>query len=770
MYRLSYHQSLLVESSPDQGEVKLAKLGSRSLRYRAFLLGSAVGAAFAGLAPSVVLAADADTGTLEELVVTARKRSESLQEVPLSVSAYTGEKLAAAGYSDLGNISRVAPGVYFEAPDRSRPLIYVRGIGTRSYDGGSDPSVGVFIDGVYQGRFGGLMVDLNDLARVEVLKGPQGTLYGRNTIGGAISIVTREPTNTAQGRAEAGIGASDISGDTLFSLSSSVSGPIVPDKLLGLVSASYNYRDGYQPTRSQAGVNTGVRGGSEDSISLRGKLNWMVSEDLTVKLAADYTHMDGPPLILVSDPLGKNLGPGALSPGFTLPAATNDPYRPYSNTSDIFLKKKMYGASVTADWDLGKVTLTSITAARKLKIDEVNDIDATSLDFYVNPVTDDAEQVSQEFRASYSGEKANWLVGAYYGREDDDRNDSLVFGPASFLRLISGGPTTWRFHVKAVSKSAALFGQFTWNFTDKLSTTVGARYSEDDKDVLYDSRNSAPVKIGVVPFVRDVSRSWNSFDPSVSVSYKFTPDIMAYASWSSGYKVGAFQFFATSALTADQVASPEDAQSYEVGIKSTLFDRRLRLNAAAFHIDYKDLQLLRLVPAPPPIASLIVIGNAANSKIDGLEVEGQAILSDAVSIDFSYAYLDAHFDKYVFRPGQDFSGNRMPRAPKNTISLAANYDRDIGPGHLTARLSYAWRSKIFFESDNNTIDINSSESSLGLVDASASYKVESWTVGVWGRNLTDERYRRQALNSTGNAQRNIWAEPRTYGVRVGYEF
>ena len=748
----------------------MVKLGSRNRQYRALLLGSAIGAAFAGLAPSVVYAAETNGGTIEEVVVTARKRSESLQDVPLSVSAYTGTKLTESGYSDLSNISRVAPGVYFEAPDRSRPLIYVRGIGTRSYDGGSDPSVGVFIDGVYQGRFGGLMVDLNDLARVEVLKGPQGTLYGRNTIGGAISMVTRDPTNEVKGRIEAGAGASAISGDNLYSLSGGVSGPIVQDKLLGLFSATYNSRDGYQPVRTQAGVATGVRGGSEDSLSLRGKLNWTVSDDLTVKLAADYTHMDGPPLVLVSDPLGKGLGPGALSPGFTVPAVTNDPYHPYSDATDVFLKKKMYGGSVTADWKLGKVTLTSITAARKLKIDEINDIDATSLPFYTNPVTDDAEQVSQELRASYAGEKANWLLGAYYGHEIDDRTDSLVFGPAAFLRLISGGPTTWRFHVKAVSTSKALFGQYSWNFTDKLSTTIGARYSEDDKDVLYDTDNSAPLKIGVAPFLRDVSRNWSSFDPSVSVSYKFTPDIMGYASWSSGYKVGAFQFFATSALTADQVASPEKAKSFEVGIKSTLLDHRLRLNAAAFHIDYKDLQLLRLVPAPAPITSLIVIGNAANSKIDGLELEGQAIFTDALSLDFSYAYLNARFDKYLFRPGQDFSGNTMPRSPRNTVSLAGNYDQDIGPGHLTARLSYAWRSKIFFESDNNTIDINSSEGSLGLIDASASYKINNWTAGVWGRNLTDERYRRQALNSTGNAQRNVWAEPRTFGVRVGYDF
>ncbi|WP_337188169.1 TonB-dependent receptor [Phenylobacterium sp.] len=744
---------------------------ARDLRHRALLLTTvaALSAGPAGVAAAAENAAS-DSSTIEELVVTARKRAESLQEVPQSVSAYTGEALADAGYTDIAKISRVAPNVYFEAPDRSRPLIYVRGIGTRSYDGGSDPSVGTFIDGVYQGRFGGLLVELQDVARIEVLKGPQGTLYGRNTIGGAISIITRDPTDTFEGRFEAGIGASKVSGDNLYNLSGSVSGSLVPEKLQGLLSVAYNYRDGYQPTRSLAGVNTGVRGGSEDSISLRGKLNWAPAEDLQIKLAADYTHMDGPPLILVTEPLAQGLGPGALAPGFTVPPVTDDVLRPYSDVTNIFLKKKMYGASVTADYTVGEVTLTSITAARKLKIDEINDIDGSSLPFYTNPVTDDAEQFSQEFRASYEGEKASWLIGAYYGREIDDRRDNLVFGPAALLRVLGGGPTTWTFHVKAVSESVALFGQFTWNFTDKFAATLGARYSEDRKDVLYDSQNTAPVKIGVVPFLLEVPRKWDSFDPSLSLSYKFTPDIMAYATYASGYKVGAFQFFATTALAAEQVADPEDAKSYEIGIKSTLFDRRLRLNAAAFRIDYKDLQLLRLVPAPPPVASLIVVGNAADSKIEGLELEGRAIVNDMLSFDFSYAYLDARFKDYVFRPGLDFTGNRMPRAPKSSYSVAAVLEKDIGPGRASARLSYAWRSKIFFETDNNTVDPNSTDNALGLFDASANYVVGNWTVGVWGRNLTDQRYRRQALNSTGNAQRNIWAEPRTFGAKVAYDF
>ena len=346
------------------------------------------------LAANVSAARAANAGpevvTVGDVIVTARKREESLQNVPISISAYAGAALDKAGYADLSNVSRVAPNVYFEAADRSRPLIYIRGIGTRGYDGGSDPSVGVFLDGVYQGRFGGLDVDLDDVQRVEVLKGPQGTLYGRNTIGGAISVVTKEPTDSFKARGYAEFGGGAISGDNLYSVGGTVSGPLLEDKLNGLLSVSRHYRDGYQPTRNAAGVNTGIRGGSDDSYGFHAKLNWTPTSALRIKFAADYTRSDGPPLILTSNPLGAGLGPGLLTPGYTVPAPSTDPYHPYSDVTNAHIHKTIYGGAVTADWTIGHFVVTSISAARKLKIDELNDLDGTQLPFYTNPVKDDA--------------------------------------------------------------------------------------------------------------------------------------------------------------------------------------------------------------------------------------------------------------------------------------------------------------------------------------------------------------------------------------------
>jgi iron complex outermembrane receptor protein len=704
--------------------------------------------------------------TFEEITVTARKRTEALQDVPMSISAVTGADLAKSGYEGLHNISRVTPNVYFEAADRTRPLIFVRGIGTRGYDAGSDPSVGVFVDGVYQGRFGGLDMDLLDVKRIEVLKGPQGTLYGRNTIGGALSVLTSDPSDVFEGQFTASTGFGETDGDWLAGANASVSGPLGAEgRILYRLSGSLKRREGYQEILNQS-----ERGGSEDSQAVRGTLLFNFSEDATLRITADYSHLDGPPLILVSNYLAPlQRGPGPLAPGYALPPQA-DPYRLLSDQDDIHIKKDSYGFAATLDWDLGGVDLTSISSWRGLEIDELNDLDGTALPFQVNRVKEKSEQVSQELRLSGEGDTFNWLFGVYAGRETVDRVDAIGFLPASLLQFLVGpAPMTWDFGVDLESVSYAAFGQFQWDFSENWSLTVGARYSRDEKDVVFDTTTTHPGFI-ITPFTSNQSRSWESFDPSVSLRYEISDDEIVYASWASGYKSGAFQFIATSPAVASQIADPESVNSFEIGYKGTLLDKRLRLNVAAFHMDYKDLQQLRLVPGPVAGTSFIVIDNAASSKIDGIEIETKTLLGEYWNVDFSYAWLDAQYDNYPFRPGQDFSGNRMPRSPEHTVNAGLGYTRDFDTGSLDARISYSWRSKIYFEADNNAVDPDSSEDPLGLLDASLSWAQDDWQFTLWGTNLTDERYRRQVLNSTGSAQRGVWAEPRTIGLKVTYAF
>jgi len=726
------------------------------------LLGSS---AIVALPMTAQAQSEAPTVSVGEIIVTARKREERLQDVPMSISAVGGEALESAGYTELNDLSRLTSNVFFEAADRSKPLIFIRGIGTRGYDAGSDPSVGVFVDGVYLGRFGALDLDLMDVERIEVLKGPQGTLYGRNTIGGAISVVTKDPSTTFTGKVSGEVGASETSGDNLFGLTASVSGPIAQDGAYGSLSLSQRTRDGYQPV-----TGTDVRGGSEDSWAIRGKTLFELGDDSKLRLSGDYARSDGPPLILVPNTLGgAATAPGALAPGYVAQAEPSDPYHPSSDENDQGIVKKTYGVSAQLDWTGGELDFTSITAARGMALDERDDLDGTVLPFQVYRAEEDSDQFSQEFRVAHQADAFNWVFGLYYARENVTRTEFIDFGPASLLSfLVAPAPLGWGFGFDLESTSMAAFGQLQWQMTDALSVSLGGRYSKDKKDVVFDTTTTVPGLV-ISPYSAAVDRSWNSFDPSIALNYKVSDDVMIYASWATGYKSGAFQFIAIDALSANQVANPEDVESIEVGLKSTLFNDRLQFNVAMFNMDYKDLQQLRLVPIGGGVTR-VVISNAASSTIQGLEVDAKLAVSENWSFDLNYGYLDATFDNYVFDSTFDFSGNQMPRSPKTTFSIAANYTRPTAWGRFDARLGYAWRDEIFFEADNNVIDRESSEGALGLVDMSASITGDRWAVSLWGRNLSDERYRRQVLNSTGNSQREIWAEPRTVGLRLTYSF
>ena len=737
-------------------------------RASGWLMSSAVMALLASqpaLAQEKTEAPNADTpqAGISDIIVTARKQSESVQDVPMSIAAFSGADLEKSGYTEISSVARLAANVFFEASDRTKPQIYIRGVGTRGYDPGSDPSVGVFVDNVYLGRFGALDMNLLDVQRVEVLRGPQGTLYGRNTIGGAISVFTRDPTPTFNAQAQAELGKGEISGDWLYSLAATVSGPIAGDNVLGSLAVSRNYRAGYQ----QVDI-ANIRGGSEDSWSGRGKLLFKIG-DSTLHLSADYSNLDGPPLVLVPHGLGGAADdPGLLTPGYVTPADPADPYHLSTDTQDQGIVRETYGGSAELDIPIGALELTSITALRYLNLDERDDLDGTTLPFQVYLANEDGNQFSQELRLSYQSDKLNALLGLYYYSENVSRTETIEFGPASLLSaLVYPAPLVWDFGVNVDAKSYAMFGQIQWKIVENLSLTLGGRYSWDQKKVTFDTKTTVPFVI--TDFNTSLSRNWDSFDPTVSLSYNFTDDVMGYASYTSGFKSGAFQFIAVSPAMAQQVAEPESVDSFEVGMRTTLLDRHLRLNLAIFDMNYQNLQQLRLVSIGGGV-SRIIIANAADSSIRGFELEGRAVFDSKWSLDFSYGYLDAKFENYVFDASLDFSGNRMQRAPKHTLSLGLNFETETGIGDLVTRLAYSYRSSIYFEADNNIVDPDSSEGGLGLLDASINLTKGNWTVGMWGRNLTDERYRRQVLNSTGNAQRGIWAETRTVGARLGYNF
>ena len=260
----------------------------------------------------------------------------------------------------------------------------------------------------------------------------------------------------------------------------------------------------------------------------------------------------------MSNPLGGTAdGPGPLAPGYTVPPATSDPYRPLSDRSDHSIVKDIAGGSAQLDWSWGVFDITSISAYRNMQLDEREDLDGTTLPFQVYTTVEESDQISQELRVRYSNEQFNWLFGLYYSKEDVLRTEGIEFGPASLLQfLVDPAPLDWSFAFDLESTSVAAFGQLEWTPTDALSITLGGRYSEDEKNVVFNTGTSVPGFV-ITPFVQPVARSWDSFDPSLSVRYSFSDDMMAYASWATGYKSGAFQFIATSPVSAQQVADPD---------------------------------------------------------------------------------------------------------------------------------------------------------------------------------------------------------------------
>ena len=718
--------------------------------------------------PSTAPTPAADDGEgLGDIVVTARKRRERLQDVPVAVSAASGAALLGQGATTVQDIARVAPGLFYQSIEPSRPNIYLRGIGTRSFDAGAESSIGTFVDGVYIGRFGAQLQDLVGVDRIEVLKGPQGALFGRNTIGGAINVVTQKPRDEVEGRVSATYGRQSHFDADNYSGSAIVSAPIVAGKLFGLVSASRNHSDGYM-----LATNTGKRFNGVTSNTARGRLVWQAADNFELDLISDYFSSKNALGFRASDVGGTRPAILVARPGLTAPVDP-DPYR-FTQTPGIAdTKRHGGGVSLTSTYAGDAVGATSITAYRAGRTSGSSDLDGTILDTVQNPVRERSSQFSQEFRLSSTdggaltfGDKVDWIAGVYYFSEDVRRVEGRRLGVDSVLTFFSNGvPFTEESDVDINTRSYALFGQIGLAITDTLKLDAGLRYSNDRKKAVIGARTPVPLPF-LTPANFEITpiKTFSSVDPSLTLSYKPNPDVLAYASYSKGFKSGAFQYFAFTAPLAAIVVDPEKLDAYQGGIKADLFDRRLRLNASAFLYKYKDIQVPRIeIPAGGTVPS-VTLSNAARSTVKGFEIEGAGIISPALRIEYGYAYLDAKFDRYIYSPTLDFSGNRLPRAPKHTLDLAAVVTVATGLGKVELRGAGSYLSSLYFEPDNARVDPGTREPGRTLYDVSASLTRGAYSLTIFGRNLTDKGYRSSVLNISGSRLDEVYAPRRVVGI------
>jgi iron complex outermembrane receptor protein len=743
---------------------------------------------------------------LEEVIVTANRRAESMQTVPLAVTAFSGEMLQQQGIVDIKGISERTPGFTMGMLNPGQPQMYIRGIGSNEDGAGGDQSVIAFIDEVYIGRSAGMDLDLFDLERVEVLRGPQGTLFGKNVIGGAINLITRKPSEDQEFAFEATYGSLDT-----MTLRGLASGPLA-ENIYGKISFSSQRRDGYMESQIKNYPQyfpgeTPMRLNSEDAIdansdSLRGTLRFVPSDKLEINITASTATTD------ISSQPNHWVGPAGnpyLSESILIPNYENEIHKALFDDSGFF-KSDTWSLTGRADYDINdRLQLTSISAFRKVESENsqviggtpyssagkttgINALRASVLNpgarlvYGTNDYIDDSDTFTQELRLTSTGESdINWVGGLYFMNENTHRNETASFGMdmslpdgsiiAVFPKAVGGDDQ----HNE--TNSYAAFGQLTWDISERLSLTLGGRYTREKKEI--DRVGTANILVVVEDYIVSASESWSEFTKKASINYQLNDDLFVYATYSEGFKSGGFQGLAATRLAASTAFAPETAKLYEVGAKSEWLENRLRLNLALFKTDYKDLQILQgLVPesAPEGASAVIITQNASDAQISGAELELSASPIDGLTISGAYSYLDTEYRNFNvpagFRapPGADTinrDGNELRNAPTNSYNLLVRYEWFLANGgSLAAQGEWRHKDKSWQEPDNISAY---AVPAYDVADARLTYTLPQGNVEFtgWVKNLTDEGYllhNYPLLGSGGSTP----APPRTYGLTVSW--
>lgn len=707
-----------------------------------------VSAALAGASLCVgalAVAADDERLLLEEVVVTAQKRTENLQRVPISVTAITEADRDLMGARTVRDLEFVVPNLTFSGNETAGTTrIALRGIATDRRNIGFHSGIGMYVDGVYQGSIAAYNQDLIDVDTVEVLRGPQGTLFGRNTLAGAINLTTQKPNlQSAEGFLRAGYGNYEA-----VRLAGSVNVPLVEGRAALKIGASYVDTGGYVDN-----LFTGRTLGTEDENAIRAQLRIEPTEALTVDLALDAAY---------ADRLGYNGHIAVATPGGRADVngwQTDDPFEVFYDI-DNREKRDIEGASLTLNYRFAQdYTLTSITAWRSNEVDEFVEGDRIPLPSTAVHFIDSQRAFTQEIRVvSPSDRRLNWVLGFYSFFEEDETNRLLQFLPPAFTgdrRVVSS----------IDSLSYAVYGHGRYQLADRFSLFGGARFTRVEKDLEFELTATDPFFVSIPPTLDRFAE--NNFSPEIGLEYQITPDVMAYAKYARGFKSGGFNVDFIQAVNEIDFKS-EHASSAEIGVKSMLLDQRLRLNVAGFYTEYKDQQVNQFLGNELGFR----VRNAAVATLYGGEMEIQALPWRALELSAGFGYVHAVYDKFenVNAAGLNYNDNRLQHAPRTTANLAATFTTSLGSfADLIARAEYLHRGDQYTNPDNSLITLldakNRVNARIGLS------RDGQWDVFVWGKNLTDEEdvNFRFSSGTAGGVIEQVDA-PRTYGVTMTYRF
>jgi iron complex outermembrane receptor protein len=698
--------------------------------------------------PSGAVEAENSRSTVGEIVVTAQKVAQNLQKTPLSISAVDSQDLARRNVVSANDLQ--LPNVTF-GQFKSDSQITIRGIGNDNLTIGGDPGVAFHQDGVYLTRGALVSGGFFDIDRVEVLRGPQGTLYGRNAVAGVVNVITTKPTDKFEGMGDITYGNYNN-----IRVRAAINIPL-SDTLAARVSGTVDQHDGYV-------LNTFTGNKIEDSqfYGVRGLLAYRPDANYDLLFAVVNEHRRGSGLI-------RRLLTPQTSPEIIAMNPEPDPGDPWkvSHNDDDKEIVDHTGVSLTANFNFGGAKLRSITAYNTSRTFQFLDLDDTSAN-YVKVSRDDRDRTfTQELQLNGRvADRVDWIVGAFY-------MDSHVFNNVPY-NLVPVGQLLLEADQKL--QAYAGFAQLTWSVTDSFRLTAGIRYSHERKK-LFEQNTYAPAFFGLpstaLPVVvsRNTVYTNGAWTPHFGAEYDISQDVLAYASVTRGFKSGGFN-----ASSFAPSYEPEFVWSYEAGLKSTFFDRRLRANLSVFHYNYGDLQ----VTAKQPGDLVFTITNAASAKVDGVELELVAVPVDGLRIDATIGYLDAHYESLTTadatRPGLgtlDLAGFKLPRSPTWKGSVGIEYAYAFAAGaHLTPRVDMNFQSVSYFTPFNVA---SASQPAYAKLNASLNYEPAdaNWRITAFVKNLTNKSIISGAIVSqqtSVNVYEGFYEPPRTYGATLAFKF
>jgi len=711
-----------------------------AVAFAALLASGVIGAAGASAQTAETTVADASDG---DIIVTARRRDESSQNVPLSLSAFGAAQLEAQGITTVKDLQHLIPGLQYSDRGTLQTELTIRGVGGDSRNIGIESGVGMYLDGVYVARTSGYNADLADIQQVEVLRGPQGTLYGKNTIGGVINITTKKPTEKTEGSFFASYGNYNA-----IRTQASISGPLAETLFAKVTVATWD-RDGYIRN-----VFDNARYNNEDRRGGRVQLRWLASDQLEINANADVTR-DRQRFVLNQ----ANSPAGAAAPYYT-----GNRFEMNSDQRNL-ANRDMWGASVTADYTMANdLMLSSISAFRKIDILVYSDIDQTPLDlFHSGPFTDESKMFSQELRiVSPGGDAFRYVGGLYYFRQDAKGIREVFINGTS-----ANGASN---DAGVLTNSYAAYVNADYDVSSALSVTGGLRYTIEKKSGRFFQRRPNLNYNFPDLYRKDSNLSWTG-----SLKYAFSPRLTAYGTVSKGYKSGGFNLDTIGApnlIANDLVFGPEAVTNYEIGLKGRTASNLLRFSAAIFNMEYSDKQVSQFIPTGAASLPSNQVTNAGRARIRGVEGDVTLRPFEGFSLTVNGTYLDAKYTQFasaaiVGGVPISYAGNHIERTPKWTGSATAEYRYPISGGDLVMAGSVTHTGDTDLQADNA---LRNFEPGYTLFDGRFGFAADSGLdITLWGKNLGKKTYRTFARVFAGLDQA-VYGEPRTYGVELRYHF